>query len=59
MYAELAREEHIPLVPDIFAKVLADPDLKSDPVHPNAAGYRTLTKGIAVGLTNIAFLTRK
>lgn len=59
IYAELAKEERVPLVPSIFAKVLAEPDLKSDPIHPNAAGYRKLAEGIAAGLADFGFLSRK
>ena len=59
IYAELAREESVPLVPSIFAKVLADPDLKSDPIHPNTAGYLKLAEGVAAGLVDFGFLARK
>ena len=59
IYAELAQEESVPLVPSIFAKVLADPALKSDPIHPNAAGYRKLAEGIAAGLADFGFLPPK
>lgn len=59
IYAELAEEEQVPLVPSIFAKVLADGKLKSDPIHPNAAGYRKLAEGIAAELVTFGFLTKK
>jgi acyl-CoA hydrolase len=59
IYAELAEAEKVPLVPAIFAKVLADENLKSDPIHPNAAGYRKLAEGIAAELVNFGFLARK
>jgi len=58
VYAELAQEEDVPLVPDIFARVLSDPDLKADPIHPNAAGYRKLAEGIAAGMADFGFLAR-
>lgn len=59
LYAELAEEESVPLVPDIFGRVLADPDLKADPIHPNAAGYRKLAEGIAAGLRETGLLARR
>ncbi len=59
IYAELAENEKVPLVPSIFAKVLADSNLKSDPIHPNAAGYRNLAAGIAAELVNFGFLVKK
>ncbi len=59
IYAELAENEKVPLVPSIFAKVLADGNLKSDPIHPNAAGYRTLAAGIAADLIEFGFLVKK
>lgn len=59
IYAELAKEEKVPLVPSIFAKVLSDPNLKADQIHPNATGYRKLAKGIATGLADTGFLFRK
>ncbi|MDP2194906.1 MAG: arylesterase [Rhodocyclaceae bacterium] len=59
IYAELAEEEQVPLVPAIFARVLADPKLKSDHIHPNAAGYRKLAEGIAAELVNYGFVAKK
>lgn len=59
LYAELAEEERVPLVPDVFADVLSDPDLKADPIHPNAAGYRKLAEGIADGLRDAGLLARR
>jgi acyl-CoA hydrolase len=59
IYAELAEEEQVPLVPAIFARVLADPKLKSDHIHPNAAGYRKLAEGIAAELVNFGFVAKK
>lgn len=59
IFAELAKEEKVTLVPSIFAKVVSDPDLKSDPIHPNALGYRKLAEGIAVVLADVGFLAKK
>lgn len=59
LYAELAKEEDVPLVPDTFAAVLSDPALKSDAVHPNADGYRKLAEGIAERLSTLGLLARR
>jgi acyl-CoA thioesterase I len=42
LYAEIASEAGIPLEGEILAEILSDSALKSDPIHPNAAGYRAL-----------------
>lgn len=42
LYAEVASEAGIPLEEDILADILGDSALKSDPIHPNAAGYKEL-----------------
>jgi acyl-CoA thioesterase I len=40
VYAELAREEKVPLIPFLLAGVAADPDLNlPDGIHPNEEGY--------------------
>lgn len=42
MYARVAKREGCLLVPDLLAGIAANPDLKSDSIHPNAAGYAVL-----------------
>ncbi len=42
LYAEIASEAGIPLEEDILAEILGNASLKSDPIHPNAAGYKEL-----------------
>ncbi len=59
LYAELAKDEAVPLIPDIFADILSDPALKSDQVHPNAAGYVKLAEGIAARLADTGLLARR
>ena len=59
LYAELAKEEGVLLVPDVFADVLSDPSLKSDQIHPNATGYRKLAEGIAASLVKSGLLARR
>ena len=46
-YKKLAKEHGIPLDSDIIADVLSNPSLKSDHVHPNAAGYYEIAQAIA------------
>lgn len=48
LYEELAREFRIPLERKALARVLGKSSLKSDHIHPNAAGYRLLAEDLAV-----------
>ncbi|EXI78268.1 MAG: Acyl-CoA thioesterase I precursor [Candidatus Accumulibacter appositus] len=57
IYAELANEEKLPLVAEALAEVLSDPELKADPIHPNADGYRQLAAAIAEQLREAGLLT--
>lgn len=47
LYSELAREFGIPLEGKALKKVLSTGNLKSDPIHPNDAGYRILAESLA------------
>jgi acyl-CoA thioesterase I len=47
LYEELAREFRIPLERKALAHILGKGALKSDHVHPNAAGYRLLAEALA------------
>lgn len=47
LYEELSREFHIPIEQKALAHILAKRSLKSDYVHPNAAGYRQLAEALA------------
>ncbi len=46
-YREIAMEMKIPFDEDALATVLSDGSLRSDYIHPNAAGYRKLAESIA------------
>jgi acyl-CoA thioesterase I len=50
LYAEVAKEFGVPLESDALARILGKNSLKSDHVHPNAAGYRQLAGEIAAQL---------
>jgi lysophospholipase L1-like esterase len=47
LYREIAQEFAIPCEEKIMAAVLADSSLKSDYIHPNAAGYRRIAEALA------------
>ena len=49
-YAALAKELRVPYEGDVIAEVLKDARLKSDPIHPNAAGYRVIAERVAAVL---------
>jgi acyl-CoA thioesterase I len=56
LYEKLADEEKVPLVPEVFGRILADPGLKADQIHPNGPGYRQLAEGIARTLRDVGWL---
>jgi len=56
LYQQLAKETNTPLVEDIFSDVLAKNALKSDPIHPNAEGYRLVEEGLRKALSKKGFL---
>jgi len=46
-YEKLAKEFGIPYEGKIVTSVLYKPELKSDPIHPNADGYRKMAEAVA------------
>ncbi|HZX32581.1 MAG TPA: GDSL-type esterase/lipase family protein, partial [Rhodocyclaceae bacterium] len=53
LYAELGKEEKVPVISDVFAGILGQPELCSDQIHPNARGYRQMAEGIDAALRKI------
>jgi len=56
LYRDLAKETGTPLIEGIFSDVLASNALKSDPIHPNAEGYRLVEEGLRKALSKKGFL---
>ena len=50
MYERIAADLKLPLHGGGWATVLGDAALKSDQIHPNAAGYRAFAEALAAGL---------
>ena len=50
LYEELCEEEGVLLIPGILNGILDNPSMKSDQVHPNAAGYRLMAERVAAAL---------
>lgn len=51
-YADLAARNRIPGDTEVLADILTQASLKSDHIHPNAAGYRRLAEAILILLTS-------
>ena len=49
-YAGIAEEFALPYEPGVIGEVLRDASLKSDPIHPNARGYRVIAERLAESL---------
>jgi acyl-CoA thioesterase-1 len=54
-YADVAREKKVPLIKDVLPEVLSDTALKSDQLHPNAAGHAQIGEMIYAELKRIGF----
>jgi len=46
-YHTVATATAVPLLADALPEILADNNLKADPIHPNAAGYARLAQAVA------------
>ncbi len=47
MYARLGKRYRVPVIQDALRKILFDPSLKSDEVHPNDLGHARLAEAVA------------
>ena len=47
LYAKIAENTNVIFMPNLIADVLSDASMKSDPVHPNKAGYRQMAAVLA------------
>jgi len=56
LYEEVAEEEEVPLVSGVLSKILSDPSLKSDQIHPNAKGYRVMAEKIFEAMKQYGWL---
>lgn len=52
IYSELGDEEGVLVIDGLLADILSADQLRADPIHPNAAGYRQLAAGIAEALAD-------
>lgn len=50
LYRKIASDVGIPLEEKALKRILGDRSLKSDPIHPNASGYRQLAEELAKSL---------
>ena len=46
-YAEIAKELRVPYEGKVIGEILRSSELKSDPIHPNARGYRLMAERVA------------
>ena len=49
-YAAVAKDLGVPYEDGVITEVLKDASLKSDPIHPNARGYRVIAERLAATL---------
>lgn len=57
-YRPLAKDHGVPLIEDAMAEVLSDTQLKSDQLHPNAAGHALLSKKLFEALKTIGYIRK-
>jgi acyl-CoA thioesterase I len=55
-YQRVADAQQIPLIKDAIADVISDPQMKGDPLHPNAAGHMLLSEKIFKELKSIGYV---
>ncbi|MFO1330690.1 MAG: GDSL-type esterase/lipase family protein [Rubrivivax sp.] len=58
LYGEVAEALQAPLHRQGWSEVLADPALRSDPIHANAAGYAAFAQGLLATARAVGWLPR-
>lgn len=58
LYAGLAKEADVPLIENVFSPVLAKNAWKSDPIHPNAQGYREVERRLREALIELGLIAK-
>lgn len=53
LYEAVAKVQRVPLAAGLWAKVLGDDRLKSDPIHANADGYRAFAEALLARLREL------
>ena len=56
LYEEVSKETQTPLLRGTLSKILEEPSLKSDQIHPNAKGYRQLAEAVYLALQKYGWL---
>lgn len=56
LYAETGKALSLPVLDPGIDKVLANARLRTDPIHPNAAGYAAIAENVEKGLREAGFL---
>ena len=56
IYQELGKEEGVLVIEQVFSAVLSQPELRADPIHPNAQGYQEMANGIYEALNKAGAL---
>ena len=54
-YRQVADAQKVPLIKNAIAEVISDPQLKGDPLHPNAAGHVLLSEKIFKELKSFGY----
>ncbi len=53
LFERLSKKYQVPVIEDALPEILEDPALKSDPIHPNDAGYTELAEAVSDELAPI------
>lgn len=56
IYAEIAKQENIPLFEDEWSRILSDKTLKSDQIHANTQGYAEFAENLQHFLDELGYL---